>query len=528
MAYQRIKDISAVRKVTDDGDGSTFLTNDGTYKVAGGGGEQTASFTVATGKSVTAGRPVVLTSAGAEDAYLEENCGDFEILNKYFAPDNSDYTIPAGSSLAAVALNDETCLLFYGRYSNIWTHGMRKKPGDLNPIVLASTTWSRDATVYNASMSRVSDTRAICSYRSNGIWYATIVTANAASTSFGAQTQVYSGDVSSGCVVGLSATKAAFCYVLNNEASGQVFVKILTLSGATITAVGSANTCVVSAGRGPGVECNNANIRITDSLFVVSWYDVSDQVYRYLTAFSVSGDTVTCGTAKVMTSVVVSSDCAGVRISDTRAIFFSRADASSGYRLVYDLVDFSGTTITETTVTYQMPIADLNNPAQSDAVGRKPFGSFLGGGFYLFSFHDLTNGGIFHTSANIIGNTINVHNIHEFSGTKNYFTGHIAHYEKGAHTAFFLYQNGDTSYRTWVSAKRNIFKNPNNLIGIAKTSGSAGQSVTVSYGPVVAGLSGLTAGSKYFLQFDGTLGTTPVYDRGIGVAISTTELRLVL
>ena len=67
-----------------------------------------------------------------------------------------------------------------------------------------------------------------------------------------------------------------------------------------------------------------------------------------------------------------------------------------------------------------------------------------------------------------------------------------------------------------------------NFVGIADSaiSASAAGSVIVQ-GGTVAGLSSLTAGSKYYVQIDGTFGTTAA-DPSVsaGLAISTTSLLL--
>jgi len=65
------------------------------------------------------------------------------------------------------------------------------------------------------------------------------------------------------------------------------------------------------------------------------------------------------------------------------------------------------------------------------------------------------------------------------------------------------------------------------FIGLAITTATAGNSLTVQTSGVVSGFTGLTANTDYYLQDDGTIGTTPgSYKIKIGIANSTTTLVL--
>jgi hypothetical protein len=66
-------------------------------------------------------------------------------------------------------------------------------------------------------------------------------------------------------------------------------------------------------------------------------------------------------------------------------------------------------------------------------------------------------------------------------------------------------------------------------IGIGKSNTNAGSTATVSYGPEVSGFTGLTQGSYYYAQNDGTLGTTQVSTLApVGIALSSTKMKLLI
>jgi predicted RecA/RadA family phage recombinase len=67
-----------------------------------------------------------------------------------------------------------------------------------------------------------------------------------------------------------------------------------------------------------------------------------------------------------------------------------------------------------------------------------------------------------------------------------------------------------------------------NWLGVAQTSGTAGQSVNIVMDGIAAGFSGLTTGEKYYYDtstFDASV-TTTVTDYLIGTATSATEIKL--
>ena len=85
--------------------------------------------------------------------------------------------------------------------------------------------------------------------------------------------------------------------------------------------------------------------------------------------------------------------------------------------------------------------------------------------------------------------------------------------------------SGYTAY-TRVYTPSNTNMEPDRFVGFAKSSVSSGAEVTVKVNSNTSTQSGLTAGSVYYLQGDGSLGTSPSGDGTLkaGLALSSTKL----
>jgi hypothetical protein len=77
-----------------------------------------------------------------------------------------------------------------------------------------------------------------------------------------------------------------------------------------------------------------------------------------------------------------------------------------------------------------------------------------------------------------------------------------------------------------TSGVKNATGTSSNLLGVAKTSGSSGDIVSISYGPEIDGFTGLTQGSYYYLANDGSISLTPgTITKKIALALSATKIR---
>ena len=64
-----------------------------------------------------------------------------------------------------------------------------------------------------------------------------------------------------------------------------------------------------------------------------------------------------------------------------------------------------------------------------------------------------------------------------------------------------------------------------NILGVAKTSGTSGEIVDISYGKEIEGFSGLTIGNYYYLADDGSVSLTPgTITNKIALALTTTKI----
>jgi len=150
------------------------------------------------------------------------------------------------------------------------------------------------------------------------------------------------GDVSNGDVCSLSATLAMLTYDDNNDTS-DLKARILSLSGTTLT-VGAATTFDGTA----GLSFLNSISALDATHAIVAYYKATSTQYSKLCVMSVSGTTITAGTAVDIVSaseLYLSPDVSA--LSATRAIVVWRKVSSSLFGMT---VDISGTTITQNAV----------------------------------------------------------------------------------------------------------------------------------------------------------------------------------
>lgn len=63
------------------------------------------------------------------------------------------------------------------------------------------------------------------------------------------------------------------------------------------------------------------------------------------------------------------------------------------------------------------------------------------------------------------------------------------------------------------------------FIGFAVSNSTDGNAINIQFNGIVSGFTGLSEGTKYYVQDDKTIGTTPgTYDILVGIAVSTTEI----
>jgi hypothetical protein len=87
------------------------------------------------------------------------------------------------------------------------------------------------------------------------------------------------------------------------------------------------------------------------------------------------------------------------------------------------------------------------------------------------------------------------------------------------------YKSANTLGRAYISKSDDL----NTLLftGFAVSTADAGEQITIQIDGIVNGFTGLTTGANYFIQDDGTIGTSVgTYDRYVGYAVSTTALYL--
>ena len=117
------------------------------------------------------------------------------------------------------------------------------------------------------------------------------------------------------------------------------------------------------------------------------------------------------------------------------------------------------------------------------------------------------------------GEKLQAEDVNRFSGIFSATAGETIN---GATTPVAVYMlDADNE---WYACDANV-QTALDFKGFAITNGTDGNSFVIQTLGVVNGFTGLTAGAKYYVKDDKTLGTTPgTYEIYVGLAISTTEI----
>mgnify|MGYP003119780358 CR=1 FL=1 len=146
----------------------------------------------------------------------------------------------------------------------------------------------------------------------------------------------------------------------------------------------------------------------------------------------------------------------------------------------------------------------------------------------FFIFYDKQSGGIRGLIGTVSGTSIS------FGSESTINSANVTHtdvvYDASAGKALLVYRDTGNSHYPTLHALDNSFALTNftseSYIGIARSGAASGAGAIIdTQGAIADNLSGLTAGQSYFVQTDGTLGTTAA-DPSVfaGTAVSATEL----
>lgn len=300
--------------------------------------------------------------------------------------------------------------------------------------------------------------------------------------------------------------------------SGQVVcVYKLTTNVATILPV--AITASLTAGAGIQLSASGHEVKVctlSQSNVVVALYrDVNDNHYLKAKAYSVTSNVLTAGGTATLSEYAKLQDAVTL---DSWAILVSFKGGSSFGKVV--------------TVTVAGTVPTMGTPVEFDPVTSGDAAKMVRmvSGVYLwFGFGALYKD----VYSNVQGAYAQEFTFASYTptiGTKTPMppfvpltTNGVAAASYDRCRAFVMIIDTATSITHWV-----LWETPDvmlNIIGISKENKNAGEACAVSLGPVTPGLSGLTTGAMYYVDWAGHLSKTDTKYARIGTAISTTELR---
>jgi urease beta subunit len=360
------------------------------------------------------------------------------------------------------------------------------------------------------SVSTLDSSKAIVCYRDAGnSSYGTACVLSISGTTITAGTPVVFESAASDyfSVSTLDSSKAIVCY-RDDGNSGYGTACVLSISGTTIT----AGTAVVFE------SANSSYFSVStldSSKAIVCYRDNGNSSYGTACVLSISGTTITAGTPVVFESA--NSQFISVSTLDSsKAIVCYRDNGNSFYGTAC-VLSISGTTITAgTPVVFESASSIYFSVSTLDS--SKAIVCYYDGGnsnygtacVLSISGTTITAGtAVVFESAN--SDYISVSTLDSSKAIVCYTDGGNSNYG----TASLLKITG-----TSVTNKVNPTKT-GQILGYATTSGSS--TVTVALGPIVKGRSGLVAGKTYYVSSSGidTVGAIR-----IGVALSSTELYL--
>jgi hypothetical protein len=473
---------------------STILTN-----------ETITQYLVATGKSVTAQNVVTMLNSGVANA--ETLFGDVSNTVAY-----NTYGTTTCPSLCSVAMSSTKVMVAYANNANGGYGTARILTINPDDSITAGTDVSFKSYSCNPiAIAGLTSTKAIVCYK-NGFNN----TATAQILNFDNGSAVTSGtsfEFDSTCshinVIALSPVKA-LCVFKDEGNTNYGTAVILHISGSTIT----KGTAVVFESATTEFPTSSLTA-LNSNKIIVCYRDVGNSNYGTLVPITITGfDTLTVGTPAVFESSNVDNTVV-TRITDSKLIVTYRdiTDSNKGKARIINIADNGDITVGSSYIFTNDTIYDCVNATY--VTQNKIFISWNTSDTGKSTLLSVDS-----TDSMSIGNVYTYRN----GVPARYIT--ISLLTATSSIIKVLVSFSDTSSRPTAIILNIPVTTPSNIIGITKTTGNAGSSVNISYGTEIDGFTGLTVGSLYYLQENGSIGLTQYNGYApLGVAISTTELK---
>jgi len=355
-------------------------------------------------------------------------------------------------------------------------------------------------------------------YFCRGEWWSlsgtTLSTGNSVNSLFGNGNtgNNYGGDV---CAIGSGKVAVTWGDITGITGSAVQIIDLSAVPGGGIPSIGTS----VPAWSDQGTKCRIASGNADELVFQGG--NASQIAY---TACTISGTTITAGTATVYSGNSQQNDISS-------GYWFGYTSPASTYMAVYQDPGAATGTLVGRVITVSGTTLTMNS---ADSLSANPMADVAmawGGSATDAYLYYRKNGGSYNgevTPISYSGTTVSDGtpiNIGNSNRPKNAIT--YDRTEDKVAIAYYDANNSDASTVNSVSPASTTLT-ATNFVGIADSaiSASAAGSVIVQ-GGTISGLSSLTTGSSYYVQADGTFGTsasTPSVKAGL--AISTTSLLL--
>ena len=469
------------------------------------GAEESGEFKAIASGTLPCGKPVIVNADGTVSVVGESSVSQAigSTATYESASVGSDYNITFDSS------NNKIVIAYRdGGNSNYGTAVVGTVSGtDITfgtPVVYKSSGAYENGATFDSSNNKV-----VVVYNTSSTGYAKVGTVSGTSISFGSEAQ-FDGNYTQSLVVGFDSNSnkvvLAFADHGNNEYGAAV---VGTVSGTSIS-FGSATTFESAVVRGNSITFDSSNNKI-----VIAYQDAGNSNKGTAVVGTVSGTSISFGTPVVFNdnSTYDHTGCA-FDSANNKIVIAYRNNANSSLEAIVGTV--SGTSISFGTAVVFEVNGYFTAVVYDSSVNR-----------IVIGYKDASNNSYFAVQTGTIsGTSISFSNYTTNSQAGNRIFGTFDSNANKPVIAFTDNSNdhGKAVVITTGYTSTNITSE--NYIGIARSGAASGAGAIIdTQGAIADNLSGLTAGQSYYVQTDGTLGTTAASPSVFaGTAVSANKL----
>ncbi len=447
-------------------------------------------FVVASGESVTAGDVVSFLNGEVKKGFSGGNTivyGNEKDINQNV------------QDISAASLSSTRFVVFFENANSRYS---RAAIGDVSGATItfgSSYTCSSGTGNHFVSVAALSSDKFVVSYGAGKhSKYGTAVIGDVSGTTitFGSE-YVFNADVTEDTsVAALSSDKFVVSYWDGGNSDYGTAI-IGDVSGTTIT-FGSEYVFNAAGSRGISVAA------LSSTKFVVSYQDIGNSYYGTAIIGDVSGTTITYGSENVFNANNTLSNTSVAALSPSKFVVSYRDIVTTNVTLIIG-------DVSDTTITYGSEYVFNACRYRSTSVAA------LSPTKFVVSYGDNEGMALI---GDVSGTTITRGAQYVFNspGSRSASVAALS-------PTKFVVSYGDGNYPIGTAIIGDIILDGYLIVGIAQESKTGGETVPVTMGGISDIHSGLTVGEHYYCDLYGNLTTSPT-SRGIGIAISTSELLL--